>query len=194
MNGRTSICTLSIVRCGLVQYRAWGAASCEGPVPFALLQTVAELRDTLARLARLAGWAGGRGLIAPRRSSPCTSPYKPGPQLSRPCANLWRACSLALFHLVEGYSYRRLPRQPRRFTISAPHPVPSLSCDSLQPTSPPLTLQSNRLRHQYQYSLVLQDQMFVPSRCYILPAREAAMDSSLSRIFPSLYNSCHYLS
>lgn len=51
--------------------------------------------------------------------------------------NLLLACSLALFHLVEGYSYRRLPRQPRRFTISAPHPVPSHYCDSLQPTSSP---------------------------------------------------------
>lgn len=73
--------------------------------------------------------------IAPRRSRPSTSLYKPGPQLSSPCANPFLASSLALFHLVEGYSYRRLPRQPRRFTISAPHPVPSHYCDSLQPTS-----------------------------------------------------------
>lgn len=50
MYGRTSICTLSIVRCRLPG-KALGQASCEGPVPFAVLQAMSELRDTLLRLA-----------------------------------------------------------------------------------------------------------------------------------------------
>jgi len=42
---------------------------------------------------------------------------------------------LALFHLMEGYSYRRLPRQPSCFTISAPRPVPiTIATQRLQPT------------------------------------------------------------
>jgi hypothetical protein len=100
MYGRTTVCTLSVVGCGL-PYRALGRhwdRLAAGPV---------GSTSTLDWLLHLALETGPSAIPSVRHPITCLQPSALSPGG------------------VEGYSYRRLPRQPRRFTISAPHPVPS---------------------------------------------------------------------
>jgi hypothetical protein len=171
MYGRTTVCTLSVVGCGL-PYRALGRhwdRLAAGPV---------GSTSTLDWLLHLALETGPSAIPSVRHPITCLQPSALSP------GGGWRGTHIVACPANLDASPSLLLTLCHHITLLR-QPAADFSL---------LTLKSYRLRHHHPYSLVLQDQMFVPSRCYLLPAREAAMPSSPSRSFPSLYNSCHYLS